>query len=180
MKTENKIELSVLQQKLKAPKSQLNKFGGFKYRSFEEILESVKPLLGTAHLNTTYKPICVGERYYIEATVSLIDKGEVIGSSVGVAREPDSKKGMDDSQLTGSCSSYAAKFAISGLLAIDDTKDADTKEEKEELTPELIDKDGNNRWNGAKKSLENGEVTIKDIKKHFKLTSKNEKLLCLK
>ena len=174
MKTENKIELSVLQQKLKAPKSQLNKFGGFKYRSFEEILESVKPLLGTAHLNTTYKPICVGERYYIEATVSLIDKGEVIGSSVGVAREPDSKKGMDDSQLTGSCSSYAAKFAISGLLAIDDTKDADTKEEKPELSPK------HEKWQGAKKSLENGEVAITDIKKYFKLTSKNEKLLCLK
>ena len=174
MKTENKIELSVLQQKLKAPKSQLNKFGGFKYRSFEEILESVKPLLGTAHLNTTYKPICVGERYYIEATVSLIDKGEVIGSSVGIAREPDSKKGMDDSQLTGSCSSYAAKFAISGLLAIDDTKDADTKEEKPELSPD------HEKWQGAKVSLLNGEVAITDIKKHFSLTSKNEKLLCLK
>ena len=174
MKSENKIELSVLQQKLKAPKSQLNKFGGFKYRSFEEILESVKPLLGTAHLNTTYKPICVGERYYIEATVTLIDKGEVIGTSVGVAREPESRKGMDDSQLTGSCSSYAAKFAISGLLAIDDTKDADTKEAKPELSPK------HEKWQGAKKSLENGEVAIKDIKKYFKLTAKNEKLLCLK
>ena len=175
-----KVSVSDLQQKLKAPKNQFNKFGGFAYRSYEDILEAIKPLLGTAYINTTYQPICIGERYYIEAVVSLIDDGEVLATSKGFAREPESKKGMDDSQLTGSCSSYAAKYAISGLLAIDDTKDADTKEEKEELTPELVDKDGNNRWNGAKKSLENGEVTIKDIKKHFKLTSKNEKLLCLK
>lgn len=171
MKTE-KSKLSRIQKQLKAPKDQFNKFGGFRYRSYESILEAVKPLLGTTYLNTTYQPICVGERYYIEATVSLMENGEVLASAKGVAREPETKKGMDDSQLTGSCSSYAAKIAISGLLAIDDTRDADTQEEKEELTPE------NDRWNGAKTSLANGEVTIKDIKKHFKLTPKNEKLLC--
>jgi len=169
-----KVSVSDLQQKLKAPKNQFNKFGGFAYRSYEDILEAIKPLLGTAYINTTYQPICIGERYYIEAVVSLIDDGEVLAMSKGFAREPESKKGMDDSQLTGSCSSYAAKYAISGLLAIDDTKDADTKEEKPELSPD------HEKWQGAKVSLSNGEVAMTDIKKHFSLTSKNEKLLCSK
>lgn len=115
-----------LQSKLKAPKNQYNSFGKYKYRSCEDIVEGVKPLtseLGLILLITD-ELVLIGERYYIKATAKLTD-GENSIESVGLAREPDNKKGMDSSQLTGSTSSYARKYALNGLLAIDDTKDAD-------------------------------------------------------
>lgn len=122
--------LAAVQSELKAPKGQFNKFGGYHYRSCEDILEAVKPIL-KAHdlaLHLADEPAMVGERYYIKATATLADfTGQQI-SSTAYAREPLDKKGMDDSQITGTASSYARKYALNGLFCIDDTKDADTDE----------------------------------------------------
>ena len=122
-------KLNKIQVELKAPKSQLNKFGNYKYRNSEDILEALKPLLEKykAAINITDEIILIGDRYYIKATVTLYDaeSGESIDATA-YAREEESKKGMDASQLTGSTSSYARKYALNGLLAIDDTKDSDT------------------------------------------------------
>ena len=121
--------LTKIQNELKAPKGQHNKFGNYDYRSVEDILEALKPLLAkyNAQLTLTDKPIMVGEWHYIEATARLlVDDKEVVNTAY--ARESAVKKGMDDSQITGTASSYARKYALNGLFLIDDTKDADTNE----------------------------------------------------
>ena len=126
-------KLIAVQTELKAPKGQYNSFGKYHYRSCEDILEAVKPLLnkqGCALViadNLEY----IGDRYYIKATVTIYDKetGENVCNSA-YAREEESKKGMDGSQITGTASSYARKYALNGLFLIDDTKDADTNEFK--------------------------------------------------
>ena len=122
-------KLVEVQSKLKAPKSQFNKFGNYAYRNCEDILEALKPILNQvkAVVNISDEVVLIGERYYIKATVKFIDgeTGDVIEASA-MAREEESKKGMDSSQLTGSTSSYARKYALNGLFAIDDTKDSDT------------------------------------------------------
>ena len=123
-------ELSAVQTELKAPKGQFNEFGGYKYRSCEDILEAVKPLLKEHRLalQLSDEPVIMGDRYYIKATAFLTDfSGQQI-SCTAYAREPKEKKGMDDSQITGTASSYARKYALNGLFCIDDTKDADTDE----------------------------------------------------
>lgn len=126
-----KLSLSVIQAKLVAPKGQFNSFGKYKYRNCEDILEAVKPLLletGTI-LTLTDDIILVGERYYVKATATLTaTKADESISVSAFARESENKKGMDESQITGSSSSYARKYALNGLFQIDDTKDADTKE----------------------------------------------------
>ena len=118
-----------IQHTLKAPKGQTNNFGGYKYRSAEDILEAVKPLLFEhgVSLILTDEPIAVGDWHYIKAT-AVLHCGEEECRVSAVAREALSKKGMDDSQITGTASSYARKYALNGLFAIDDTKDADTNE----------------------------------------------------
>ena len=115
-----------IQGELKAPKSQENKFGGYKYRSCEDILEAVKPLLKKEKVTLTISDdiVEVGGRVYVKATATLSDGEDTITTSA-FAREAETKKGMDDSQITGSASSYARKYALNGLFAIDDTKDAD-------------------------------------------------------
>lgn len=121
-------KLAAIQTALKAPKGQENKFGGYRYRSCEDILEAVKPLLAAqgAVVQLSDALELVGQRYYIKATASLIDTDTGEAASVTAwAREAESRKGMDDSQVTGSASSYARKYALNGLLAIDDTRDAD-------------------------------------------------------
>ena len=133
-----------VQSKLKAPKSQRNDFGKYNYRNCEDILESVKPLLAEtkATIILTDKLLLVGERYYIEATARFIDveTGEEV-SNTAYAREEEAKKGMDGSQITGSASSYARKYALNGLLDIDDTKDSDTtNNETNKCTKEQINK----------------------------------------
>lgn len=122
-------KLFTIQQKLNAPKNLRNNFGGYNYRSCESILEAVKPLLAETK---TVLVLCddvvgVGEKNYIKATASLYDTetGDLIHWVSALARESESKKGMDDSQLTGATSSYARKYALNGLFAIDDNKDAD-------------------------------------------------------
>lgn len=118
-------KLAKIQKELRAPKGQTNKFGGYKYRNCEDILQAVKPLLGDLVLTISDEIVQVGERYYIKATASLTD-GDNTHSVSAYAREEEVKKGMDASQITGSASSYARKYALNGLLAIDDTKDADS------------------------------------------------------
>lgn len=132
-----KEKLLNIQQNLKCNKGQYNNFGKYKYRSCEDILESVKPLLKENKciltLNDTLEYI--GERYYIKATATITDTetGDVI-SNTAYAREEAEKKGMDGSQITGTSSSYARKYALNGLFAIDDTKDADTDEFAKQTT----------------------------------------------
>jgi len=132
-------ELNEIQVELKAPKNQFNKFGNYKYRNCEDILEALKPLLKKHKLSLIINDelVLIGERYYVKATAKLFnDKDSVEVSSF--ARESFSQKGMVDSQLTGSTSTYARKYALNGLFLIDDTKDADSmdnshKPQKQEI-----------------------------------------------
>lgn len=120
-------KLNEIQQALKAPKGQKNTFGNYNYRSCEDILEAVKPLLGEATLALTDEIVMLGDRFYVKATAILNhDKEEFRVSAF--ARESLDKKGMDSAQITGAASSYARKYALNGLFCIDDTKDADTQD----------------------------------------------------
>jgi hypothetical protein len=118
--------LAVIQQKLNAPKSQYNSFGKYSYRNCEDILMALKPLLGQCILVVNDEMVAVGDRIYVKATATISLGNESISSSA-FARESLTKKGMDDSQITGSTSSYARKYALNGLLLIDDNKDADSQ-----------------------------------------------------
>lgn len=124
-------KLSAVQSKLKAPKGQYNSFGKYKYRSSEDILEAVKPLLAEQGLVMLLSDDvqAIGDRYYIEATATIksVESDEEI-QVTAFAREAETKKGMDESQITGTASSYARKYALNGLFNIDDSKDADTDE----------------------------------------------------
>lgn len=121
------MELCKIQNELKAPKNQFNKFGGYKYRSCEDILEAVKPILAKHGCTLTLNDevVFIGSRYYVKATCTLRDKDEVV-TTQAFAREEEVKKGMDASQITGASSSYARKYALNAMFLIDDTKDADT------------------------------------------------------
>lgn len=125
----NKFEkLKEIQQKLKAPKSQYNSFGEYNYRNCEDILESLKPLLSEQNCTVyiTDGIILIGERYYLKATVHFVDNESADEiTTTAYAREENEKRGMDLAQLTGSTSSYARKYALDGMFAIDDTKDYD-------------------------------------------------------
>ena len=118
-----------IQNELKAPKSNYNSFGKYRYRSAEDILTAVKPLLLRYGCQMTLQDdiVAVGDRYYIKATVTITD-GTESETVTALAREDEIKKGMDGSQITGTSSSYARKYALNGLFLIDDTKDADTDE----------------------------------------------------
>ena len=121
-------KLQGIQSSLKAPKGQTNKFGGYRYRSAEDILEAIKPLLGEWGCSLVIQDdmVEVGGRVYVKASANLIDnETESVLSTSAFAREAEVKKGMDDAQITGSASSYARKYALNGLFAIDDTKDPD-------------------------------------------------------
>lgn len=169
-------ELIVIQSELKAPKNQFNAFGKYKYRSCEDILEAVKPLLlkygCTLTIHDEVKE--VGGIVFIESTASI--QKDLEGRSVTAQAGIDpTRKGMDIAQSFGSSSSYSRKYALSGLLLIDDTKDPDSTNDhggkKEELTPAHV------KWQGAKESLANGKVTLDQIKSVYILTAQNEKLL---
>ena len=123
-----------IQNKLKAPKSQHNDFGNYYYRSLEDITEAVKPYLKEHNCVLVFgdELTLIGDRYYVKATATL-SNGEGSVSTSAMAREPLSKKGMDESQITGTASSYARKYAANGLFALDDTKDADTNEHHDEV-----------------------------------------------
>ena len=121
-------ELIAIQSELKAPKSQFNKFGGYKYRKAEDILEAVKPLLNKQKctLTITDDIVMVGNRIYVKATATIKNEKGEFETTTGWAREEETKKGMDGSQITGASSSYARKYALNGLFAIDDNADSDT------------------------------------------------------
>lgn len=124
------MKLTTIQNELKAPKNQLNKFGGYNYRNCEDILEALKPLLLKHNSAVTLSDelVMVGDRFYVKATATLHCFSDDVIDTISVyayAREEESKKGMDGSQVTGASSSYARKYALNGLFAIDDTKDSD-------------------------------------------------------
>jgi len=127
--------LEKIQNKLKAPKNQFNSFGKYHYRSCEDILEALKPILAEhgALLTISDSIENIGNRYYVKATatIAIKDKGQI--SVTAYAREEEDKKGMDGSQITGAASSYARKYALNGLFLIDDTKDADTQDNTKEV-----------------------------------------------
>lgn len=129
-------KLIEVQAALKAPKGQFNKFGGYAYRSCEDILEAVKPLLVERgmQLTLTDEPVEVGGRVYIRATATVEDGATSVSASA-YAREAEAKKGMDESQVTGTASSYARKYALNGLFLIDDTKDADATNQHGRTAP---------------------------------------------
>lgn len=136
-KKETKVsELVYIQSRLKAPKNQRNNFGGYNYRSCEDIMEAVKPLLKEVNCTLTVSDdiVQVSDRIYVKATATLrTPSGEQFTNSA-FAREPLSKKGQDESQVTGAASSYARKYALNGLFCIDDTKDADALNISKEYT----------------------------------------------
>lgn len=121
-------ELITIQSELKAPKTQVNRFGGYKYRKAEDILEAVKPLLAKQKctLIITDDIVMVGNRIYVKATATIKNEKGELEQTTGWAREEETKKGMDGSQITGASSSYARKYALNGLFAIDDNADSDT------------------------------------------------------
>lgn len=135
-------KLMNVQNELKVPKNNTNTFGNYKFRNAEDILEALKPLLKKHNVTViiTDDVVMVGDRYYIKATVKFIDTetGEMIETSA-LAREEENKKGFDASQITGSTSSYARKYALNGLFAIDDTKDSDTTNKHLKDEPTLSD-----------------------------------------
>lgn len=133
-------KLAAVQAELKAPKSQFNKFGNYKYRNCEDIIEAAKPLLKANGLllMLTDDIELIGDRFYVRATATIIDTTD--GTSLYVtafAREEQDKKGMDGSQVTGASSSYARKYALNGMFAIDDTKDSDTTNQGDDKPKEM-------------------------------------------
>ena len=164
-------KLSNIQNELKAPKGQFNKFGGYKYRSCEDILEAVKPICkkyGTVLVLSDDLELR-GERYYVRAVAQIFDlEKEGVGiMNTAYAREEESKKGMDGSQITGTASSYARKYALNGLFNIDDTKDADTDE--------FVKQTQDNDKKPSKKLLEALEDSIKN--NMFDVSGKDKEIL---
>ena len=175
-------KLMSIQTKLKAPKSQRNSFGNYNYRSCEDILEAVKPLLDEFKVALTIKDeiILIGERYYIKATATLIDidTGDTTETSA-YARESAEKRGMDSSQVTGATSSYARKYALNGLFAIDDNKDADATNThgkdtiKVNMTPALSEAQLKRLYAIGNKAGIKKEVLDSTVKKSFGCEPKN-------
>ena len=157
-------KLLEIQTELKAPKGQYNSFGKYKYRSCEDILEAVKPICkkNNATLIIADELQNIGDRYYIKATATIIDieDGSIL-SNTAYAREEETKKGMDGSQITGTASSYARKYALNGLFCIDDTKDADTDEYKEQTEKDkIID---NKLVEGLNMAIEKSQIDQKAV-----------------
>jgi len=165
-------KLQSIQKKLKAPKGQTNKFGGYKYRSLEDIMEAVKPLLAEvdAFITIGDEIVMLGDRFYVKATTAITDSTGHI-STTGFAREALTKKGMDESQITGAASSYARKYAMNGLLAIDDTKDADATNRHEDPPPQKTTKKDSPKDKPSKPSKVSAEVLADAysafLNKHF-------------
>lgn len=161
-------KIVAIQSMLKAPKGQYNSFGKYNYRSCEDILEGVKPLLSEQELILTIEDSIemIGDRYYVKATATLSDGTNSISTSA-YARESLDKKGMDASQVTGATSSYARKYALNGLLCIDDTKDADTMNNTKQDTQESV-----YNWNTLKARATQGGISETDLKHYLKDTLK--------
>lgn len=164
-------KIVAIQSELKAPKGQYNSFGKYNYRSCEDILEGVKPLLAKHGLVLTIRDgiELIGDRYYVKATATITDGKEQL-STDAYARESLDKKGMDASQVTGSTSSYARKYALNGLLAIDDTKDADTMDNSKKPAQQTQETVYN--WQTLKARATQGGISEDDLKHYLKETLK--------
>lgn len=174
-------ELISIQQELKAPKGQYNSFGKYHYRSCEDILEAVKPILGkhSCILLLSDEIVFIEGRHYLKATATIFNSEGTRVAVSALAREPLDKKGMDDSQITGMASSYARKYALNGLFCIDDTKDADTMDNtqsKSQTTPKPLsapksDKpmmhQGHQNWSALLQSILDGKATLEQYKKKY-------------
>jgi len=173
------MSLIKIQSGLKAPKNQTNKFGGYKYRSAEDIMEAVKPLLNAYgyYLIVSDEIVQVGERIYVKATATLKNDEGVVYQSQAFAREEETKKGMDSSQITGAASSYARKYALSGLFCIDDTKDADaTNDYKEDKKlPEL--KRGTEAWDKVLAYMRKKDSKIETVRLKYLVSEEVEETL---
>lgn len=163
-----------IQHKLKAPKGQYNSFGKYNYRSCEDILEGVKPLLKEHNLALLIDDeiVQIGERYYVKATAKITDGREIV-SATAYAREPDTKKGMDESQITGATSSYARKYALNALLCIDDTKDADTMDNSKKPAQQTQETVYN--WQTLKARATQGGISEEDLVHYVTETLKVKK-----
>lgn len=163
-----------IQHKLKAPKGQYNSFGKYNYRSCEDILEGVKPLLKEHNLALLIDDeiVQIGERYYVKATAKITDGREIV-SATAYAREPDTKKGMDESQITGATSSYARKYALNALLCIDDTKDADTMDNSKKPVQQTQETVYN--WNSLKTRAVQGGISEEELVQYVTETFKVSK-----
>lgn len=163
-----------IQHKLKAPKGQYNSFGKYNYRSCEDILEGVKPLLKEHNLALLIDDeiVQIGERYYVKATAKITDGREFV-SATAYAREPDTKKGMDESQITGATSSYARKYALNALLCIDDTKDADTMDNSKKPVQQTQETVYN--WQTLKARATQGGISEEDLVHYVTETLKVKK-----
>ena len=173
-----------IQNELKAPKSQFNAFGKYKYRNAEDILESVKPLCFKykATLTLSDEIVLIGERHYVKATATLTDneKPELKIWTTAYAREEESKKGMDGSQVTGASSSYARKYALNGLFNIDDTKDSDStnthgKDDKETTTQEVTNEEILKLFALAEQAGYSKDTVFKQAKEKYKKEVENLK-----
>lgn len=155
-------KIVAIQSELKAPKGQYNSFGKYNYRSCEDILDGVKPLLAKHGLVLTIQDgiELIGDRYYVKATATITDGKESISTSA-YARESLDKKGMDASQVTGATSSYARKYALNGLLIIDDTKDADTMDNSKKPVQQTQETVYN--WNSLKTRAVQGGISEDDL-----------------
>lgn len=188
-------KLSQIQSKLNAPKGQHNSFGKYNYRNCEDILQALKPILSEhkCHVSLSDEVVIVGNRFYIKATATITDSENNSFSTTAFAREAESKKGMDESQVTGSTSSYARKYALNGLFAIDDNKDADTLNNHADFTnqpvaqaaiqqgaqmgsvkqlPTLSDE----RFNGAVQAVKNGQFDKLKLLTDFQLTEQQKQI----
>lgn len=155
-------KIVAIQSELKAPKGQYNSFGKYNYRSCEDILEGVKPLLAKHGLVLTIQDSIdlIGDRFYVKATATITDGKEQLSTSA-YARESLDKKGMDASQVTGATSSYARKYALNGLLAIDDTKDADTMDNSKKQVQQTQESVYN--WNSLKTRAVQGGISEEEL-----------------
>ena len=182
-------KLQEIQHRLKAPKGQYNSFGKYKYRSCEDILEAVKPILNEVGciLTLSDEPVMLGDRYYIKATARLVgDDVDVV--TTAYAREDDDKKGMDGSQITGTASSYARKYALNGLFLIDDTKDADTDEYAQQTAKKPSSKptqpaapnkpvfdQSHPHWQTVLDRMVAGKGNLKALQEHYSISASVEK-----
>ena len=183
-------ELQIIQAKLKAPKGQYNAFGKYKYRSCEDIVEAVKPLLNENKciLTMSDELVLIGDRYYIKATATLTNSEWATVTTTGYAREEESKKWMDWSQVTWASSSYARKYALNWLFAIDDwvdsdktnngssvqneaskTDKSDAEEEKPRFNKENLDK-----FVPIAKQYKNADDALKEIRSYYRISKDNE------
>jgi len=166
-------KLMNIQKELKAPKGQYNSFGKYKYRSCEDILEAVKPLLAKnkTALTISDEIVMVGDRVYVKATATLADiEKDVVITNVAYAREAESRSGMDSSQITGTASSYARKYCLNGLFLIDDTKDADTDEYQKTTQKTGEQTIGATRAKALTKEIEKRGISVDTVLKLYKVS----------